>query len=881
LPPFHLCCQCLQLFEVSQPANGSEGDVLQSVCSELWRLRGYDHFSETQTSRLGRLELHRALRLLEVALAGVATRLNAADARPAPPIIIDVDSDTAAERTSTAASRRAPGSPRGPRKATSAGAAPKSPARTRKNKPAAAALSRTTSGGADDSEEEDDPNNDPASAQHVRLALALAGRFAREALDVILYAKERAQATLKAEQEARERERRKAAREASRSGRSAPSASSRGRPPRAPAPPPPAVDKPPTMPELPTINMGHALAAKVAALVALQAEVDTAAGTAGAAGLVTAQEASSGRRRDSAWEVASQLQRAVDEAAREGQLPRTSASGLALACSLISSVAEDYSVDVPGTATGTSETGTAPMLAAQDDTSMQVMMDADRWSRPPLRLARPPPETSATALTAYASVVVVGGDDGTVTLWESGRAFRFAGVFTAHRDAVLSMCWLRDTAAQGPATADGHGQDEGQLALGAARLRQATARPRGDVGRAGQRADALAGMLLCTGSADRSIALWRICAGQLVPGTPAAQAPVAVRGAQAAPGVHLVHLIRGHEGWVRALTSGTAEWMVEDEGADDEEVCDVASGKEHHDAASPLHEGPGPGNGVNEEANDSPFIYNDDLAALTHRRDMATQTMADDLVESEMGASGRSTPRPPSPAGPRATALRLVSGAGDRTVQLHDPVSGETLSVVRAHEHWVASVVWQPGSNRVLAASADCSISVMAVAERATRLRVLYMLREAHGNWLRAMTLAPNAGAAGADGHLLFTGGSDGRLRMWRLSAEGPPEPLQTWRAYDSDAARSATVGSAATGHQPRVVALAARGNCLASASDSGEVVLWKMVSAGNDEAGSSAVPQVLRRVRNRWSEQGRQPVQALLFHRGRLLLAQDDAHVW
>lgn len=839
--------------------------MLQRVCAELWRLRGYDHFSEAQIARAGRTDLHRALRLLELALAGVATRLD------------DVAGTSTAPRASPAAT----------------GSVTANGNRAGQHEGAGTTADQKAS----------IPTN-PATAQQVRLALALAGQYASEALTQGLKPK-----SVTATAAATSAPRAASAAAGGRTGRSparsgtkgASSSNTRGASPRRGVSPGrrlspgrgglrgrspgraakvTAAASAATGAQLPALSMTHALAAKVAALVALQSEADEAAqvATPPTPRKAGANANANGNTplRLSAAAIASRLQTAVAEAAQTGSLPPTAASGLAVACALLATVADDYGRNNSssnssgntsnrldddarygqGTMTGASDAArvaaelsklslhdaaaSAPTIAAanptnasaafprvlREDTAALMMLDGQRWSRPPLRLVRPPPETRATALSAHGSIVAVGGEDGTVTLWEWGRAFRLAGTFTAHTDVVLSLAWAPEPAD----TTDTH--------------------------RSYASSDPLGGVLLCTGSADRNIALWRIRVAQLEAHRVPEAAPPVNAGERAAPGVTLTLRLRSHEGWVRCLAVGAWEGSVED--------VTAAVAKRRRSSAFG-HSITGAKTAASVAVNSPAHSAVDSVVEDEEPEDKASHPAAPSNDGEASGAAVDKTTAAPTTTDPDSSAVNkplrtlLVSGAGDRTVQLHDLTAGLTLHAVRAHEHWVAAVAWQP-CGRVLAASADCSISVLAVIENGTRLRLLYMLKEAHGSWLRAMVLAPGWG-----GDMLYTGGADGRLRAWRLPPNAPPEAAHTWVAHG---------GGTDGGPVQRVVALAARGGCLASASDTGEVALW-------DTRRADGGATLLRSGRNRWSARGREAVAALQFHRGRLLLAQEDAHVW
>lgn len=753
------------MFEV-EPSTPAQG--LQRVCAELWRLRGYDRFTEAQLSQLGRTELHQALCLLELALTALAsweltpppatkspfepagktpdpadstpgsaprpmspkTSSSAAAAATAPAATLIVRPPTTAAKTSSASSQKktttlstsSPSSrPTADFSAATAAAAsagmPNPPA-DKPTKPTLLNASPVVDG------------SQPPSAQMVRLALALAGKTA---LQIIQGAN--------------------------------PGGSS------------------------PPFSMAQGVAAKIATLVAIQQQYD-------------------GRHSlslPSPEAVVACFHTQLQHAVQIGSLPAASLNGLIMACAVILAVASEFTV-VPEDSAAATEASAAQLRLSLVESRLLSLLANDqvRWGRPPQTLARHGAHSRSTAVAAQGSILVSGADDGTVALWHWGRKFSLLQSFVAHTDAVLVVRLesLRPSAEEeqeeekdvddeGTEATDAAGEgpqlealdgvthlDSDPSQASPTKTTNASSKPLPHKSTAYR---------LVTGSADRTIAVWLL--------TLSAPASSAVSSSSLGPqvSISLQHRIDSHDGWVRciALRLSTSDFDC--------------------DREAPLTE-----------------------------------------------------------------ALLMASGSGDRTVQLHHLSTGQTLHRLRVHNHWVAAVAWANGGRQVVAASADCSMTIMMLlpeGEHRLRLQLLCTLKEAHGNWLRAMAVVDDAGEPGAS--WLYTGGADGRVRVWHIQpgSSAVPESRGSWLAS------TGTENKEAGGQHviARVTAMdASAGGCLLTGSDQGEVALWDV---GRDPQRPPRI--VASPLRNKWSGHSREAIEGLQLHRGRVAFVQQDVHIW
>lgn len=100
----------------------------------------------------------------------------------------------------------------------------------------------------------------------------------------------------------------------------------------------------------------------------------------------------------------------------------------------------------------------------------------------------------------------------------------------------------------------------------------------------------------------------------------------------------------------------------------------------------------------------------------------------------------------------------LASCSRDRTVRLWNVTEAAVLSVFKAHENWVKSVLIHPSGNYILSCGDDKTIRVFDIKAN----RNLRTLEKAHDHFVTSISMHPTL-------PILVSGGVDQTVRCWQL----------------------------------------------------------------------------------------------------------------
>ncbi|MCT7956711.1 WD40 repeat domain-containing protein [Laspinema palackyanum] len=140
---------------------------------------------------------------------------------------------------------------------------------------------------------------------------------------------------------------------------------------------------------------------------------------------------------------------------------------------------------------------------------------------------------------------------------------------------------------------------------------------------------------------------------------------------------------------------------------------------------------------------------------------------------------------------------RVISGGGDRAVNIWDIKSGDRLQSLQNHRRWIEDLAVTPDQTLAISASADNTLVVWNI-ESGKKLHIL----EGHTGPVNSLTLTP-------DGTQAISGSGDGTVKIWNLE--------------------QGTLLQTLSGHTTGVkaVALTPNGEQVISASLDGSVKVW------------------------------------------------------
>jgi WD40 repeat protein len=211
----------------------------------------------------------------------------------------------------------------------------------------------------------------------------------------------------------------------------------------------------------------------------------------------------------------------------------------------------------------------------------------------------------------------------------------------------------------------------------------------------------------------------------------------------------------------------------------------------------------------------------------------------------------RLDPPPParaggSPAPPPAVSgvayspdgKRIAAVGADRLVRLWEPTGGEVRSL-RGPTDWVTAVAFAPDGRTVYAAGADAAVRAFILAPAAVGGPV------GHGRPVRAVAVSP-------DGKLLATAADDRTVKVWELATGGERNTFPAGSAVGAVGFADGQVVAAGDdgkvhwwnlgdGKEVRGVAAGGRPVTLAVAADGAAVVAW--ANRAEQTAGVRAIP--------------------------------------
>ncbi|QRV84103.1 polyadenylation factor subunit 2 [Ceratobasidium sp. AG-Ba] len=108
----------------------------------------------------------------------------------------------------------------------------------------------------------------------------------------------------------------------------------------------------------------------------------------------------------------------------------------------------------------------------------------------------------------------------------------------------------------------------------------------------------------------------------------------------------------------------------------------------------------------------------------------------------------------------------LVSGSKDNLVKFWDPRTGQNLSTLHQHKNTIQAIKWNPNGNLVATASRDQTVRVFDIRA----MKELHILK-GHKKEVCSLTWHP------VHHDLLVSGGAEGSVYFWTLSAATPSAP--------------------------------------------------------------------------------------------------------
>lgn len=183
----------------------------------------------------------------------------------------------------------------------------------------------------------------------------------------------------------------------------------------------------------------------------------------------------------------------------------------------------------------------------------------------------------------------------------------------------------------------------------------------------------------------------------------------------------------------------------------------------------------------------------------------------------------------------------VVSGSGDKTINLWNLGSGKLLHTFEAHSNWVRCVAFSPQSELLASCSADKTIKLWQLSN----YKLIHTLT-GHSNGVSSVTFSP-------DEQTLISGGDDEKLKLWDVSSGNQTHNLtqhsgsvlsvtvssdgktiatgcgdQIVRLWDFD---SGLLMLTLTGHSGwvRSVAISPNNQIIASGSEDNTIKLWQL----------------------------------------------------